>query len=538
MRSRGELLPIGITISFLGLGIFPQPFADLMLRATPSLLTPVILGTTLVGSAFAQPTVLVPENPPNSGGFGFAVAVSRDLAVSGAPGIQGGTDHGVFLFTRGPEGWVEDGELVPEGDEGDSKYGAAVDTDGERIVVGAEYSAGGGAAYIFARSGSHWVQEAKVTSEGGAAPDFGYDVTVLGDLAVVGAPAWNRSLRGEAFVFRYTDGVWEPEALLQGNDTGPDDHFGQAVRIAGPDEVWVSAPQHVGEFAYGAVYRFVHDDGEWTQVGRFTNPYVPNAPVSYPTGGQFGYSFDVDGDLAAFGSPAFFPAFTPESVFIYRRQGSDWILEEYIVNPAGNEASMFGISVDLNGNELLIGSPYGISEERANRFSDGARGSSRSNGHWYSRSSGQWRERARISNPEDDGDLGFSVALGDDDLLVGVPRSHQYGTYTGLVYAYPRDAFPTPTEATAPAGDAHLSAAYPNPFTNRAQLVLTLERPEQVRAALYDVLGRRAAVLHDGTLQAGDSPLYVEASGLPAGVYFVRVQGETFEESRRVTVTR
>lgn len=198
-------------------------------------------------------------------------------------------------------------------------------------------------------------------------------------------------------------------------------------------------------------------------------------------------------------------------------------------NPADPRESTelgFGYALDLHGDGLVVGAPVrgnwgGVT--------------------WFTYAGGQWHEQASVGDPEIDGNVGafgFSAALGDEGLFVSDHRSNQYGTTAGLVYVYPLDAFPTPVEAAAPASDAHLSAAYPNPFTSRSQLVLTLERSEQVHVAMYDLLGREVAVLHDGTSQAGSSPLYVEADGLPAGVYFIRAQGETVEETRRVTVSR
>ena len=80
-----------------------------------------------------------------------------------------------------------------------------------------------------------------------------------------------------------------------------------------------------------------------------------------------------------------------------------------------------------------------------------------------------------------------------------------------------------------------LGSAYPNPFTNEVTLTLRVDEPQHVRATLYDLLGRRIAVLHDGLVGAG-SPLNISVSGasLQPAVYFVRVEGEQFVTTRRV----
>ena len=94
---------------------------------------------------------------------------------------------------------------------------------------------------------------------------------------------------------------------------------------------------------------------------------------------------------------------------------------------------------------------------------------------------------------------------------------------------------------TEPGGTAQtfaLSAAYPNPFSTQTTLTLAVPDAQHVDVVLFDVLGRRVAVLHEGLLPAGEHALSVDASGLPSGVYVVGAQGEGFSAGRRVTVAR
>ena len=91
-----------------------------------------------------------------------------------------------------------------------------------------------------------------------------------------------------------------------------------------------------------------------------------------------------------------------------------------------------------------------------------------------------------------------------------------------------------PTETTA-----RLSEPRPNPTSGGAQLTLRVDAVQTVRAELFDVAGRRVASVYDGTASPGaDLTLSVSGAGLPAGVYVVRVVGETFQASRRLVLTR
>ncbi len=91
----------------------------------------------------------------------------------------------------------------------------------------------------------------------------------------------------------------------------------------------------------------------------------------------------------------------------------------------------------------------------------------------------------------------------------------------------------------APAARLVVTAPYPNPARARTTLTVTVPTTQRVTAAVYDVLGRRVAVLHDGPLAGPDAHrLTLETAGLPSGVYLVRVTTPNAATTRRVTVVR
>jgi hypothetical protein len=66
-----------------------------------------------------------------------------------------------------------------------------------------------------------------------------------------------------------------------------------------------------------------------------------------------------------------------------------------------------------------------------------------------------------------------------------------------------------------------------------------LAEPQRVRLDVHDALGRRLQTLHEGKLTARvEHSFLIRAQGLPSGVYFVRLLGETFEQSTPVTIVR
>ncbi len=84
-----------------------------------------------------------------------------------------------------------------------------------------------------------------------------------------------------------------------------------------------------------------------------------------------------------------------------------------------------------------------------------------------------------------------------------------------------------------------LSEPTPNPTSGRAQLTLRVEAEQRVTAELIDAGGRRVATLFEGTATpAAPLALAVDTSGLPVGVYVVRVSGASFTAARRLVVAR
>ncbi|MCH7975699.1 MAG: T9SS type A sorting domain-containing protein [Bacteroidetes bacterium] len=100
--------------------------------------------------------------------------------------------------------------------------------------------------------------------------------------------------------------------------------------------------------------------------------------------------------------------------------------------------------------------------------------------------------------------------------------------------------FATANEPTGelPNGYA-LSSVYPNPFNPQARFTLQVAQTQDVTVSVFDLLGRRVMDLHQGVLSAGTTHAFtLNGRDLASGFYVVRVSGETFSDSRRVTLLK
>lgn len=94
------------------------------------------------------------------------------------------------------------------------------------------------------------------------------------------------------------------------------------------------------------------------------------------------------------------------------------------------------------------------------------------------------------------------------------------------------------TETTTAAGTYRLATVYPNPVTTTARVGFELPVAEAARVEVFDLLGRRVATLTDDLRVAGGHTVTLDATGLPSGVYLVRLSTPRATLTERITVVR
>jgi photosystem II stability/assembly factor-like uncharacterized protein len=98
-----------------------------------------------------------------------------------------------------------------------------------------------------------------------------------------------------------------------------------------------------------------------------------------------------------------------------------------------------------------------------------------------------------------------------------------------------------PSGVTLPVAGAacRLAGPEPNPLSGHGIIELEVARAQEVRAALFDPLGRRVGNIFQGFVEGGaPRSLRLDARPWAPGVYFLRLSGETFSASRRIVVVR
>lgn len=83
-----------------------------------------------------------------------------------------------------------------------------------------------------------------------------------------------------------------------------------------------------------------------------------------------------------------------------------------------------------------------------------------------------------------------------------------------------------------------IDALYPNPLTGVGTLNYVLGTDSNVSITVFDVMGRRVAVLADGDQAAGEHAVNVDASGFASGMYIVRLATPNTVQTVKFVVAR
>ena len=98
---------------------------------------------------------------------------------------------------------------------------------------------------------------------------------------------------------------------------------------------------------------------------------------------------------------------------------------------------------------------------------------------------------------------------------------------------------------SAPASELHvvpnefeLFEAFPNPFNPSTQIQYALPEHSLVRLSVYDVQGRRVAILVNATQPAGKHTVSFDAKNLATGVYFYRLTAGAFQQTKKILLVK
>ena len=361
--------------------------------------------------------------------FGYAVAVSGETAVIGSryDDDYGSNSGSAYVFKRSGSSWTQEQKLNASDAGANDYFGWSVSVSGDTTVVGAQredqQGSDAGAAYVFARTGTSWSQQGKLTAYDGTTSDyFGTAVATTSDTAVVGSYLDNNargSDAGAAYVFARTGTVWTHQLKIIASDGAANDHFGYAVAISGNTALIGSRYDDDKGTNSGSAYVYTRSGTSWSVQEKLT---ASNGGTS----DYFGESVSVSGDLAVVG--AYLEdhrAGDAGAAYVYARSGTLWSEQQKLTAQDGQGSDWFGQSVAVSGDKILIGARY-----------DDDMGTNSGGAYLYKRSGSKWVHWMKwvAKDGYNSDNFGMSVALSGDVPVVGANFDDDLGGSSGSAY--------------------------------------------------------------------------------------------------------
>ena len=360
--------------------------------------------------------------------FGFAVAVSGDTAVVGAPadGVGSNPRQGsAYVYVRNGSTWTQQQKLTASDGIANDEFGYAVAIQGDTIFVGRHFTQVGnaartrGAVYVYTRSGTTWTQAATPLTPSDAADGdlFGSSLAVDNGTLVIGALQKNNGgtfFQGAAYVFTGAGATWTQQAKLTANDGGFANFFGVSVAVGG-DTAVIGATGQAGVSAdsgRGSAYVFTRTGSDWAQQQKLL-------ASDGAAGDAFGFSVGVSGDTAVVGArlDTVGSVGGQGSVYVFVRASGVWTEQQHLFGVEATQRNdTFGGSVAIEGDTIAVGSPAhevvpGIANHGAVYI--------------FTRSGGTFARTDKLihNDPAPDA-LGTSVALDGSTIVAGAPSKN------------------------------------------------------------------------------------------------------------------
>src|SRR6185369_6712811 len=139
-------------------------------------------------------------------------------------------------------------------------------------------------------------------------------------------------------------------------------------------------------------------------------------------GDRFGFAVAISGNTAVVGAHHdSFLSGTPGLAYVFTRTGNSWT-EQAQLRPNGKQGGLFGWSVAISGNTVVVGAEYmdidqGINVSRA----QGA-------AYVFVRTGTAWAQQSQLTTDDvfPGSHFGYSVAINGDTLVVGSTRNAAY----------------------------------------------------------------------------------------------------------------
>ena len=270
-------------------------------------------------------------------------------------------------------------------------------------------------------------QLAKVLSSDGASGDRFGYSIAIDGDYAVMGAYGDASYRGSAYVLQNTISGWKSIAKLTASDGAVYDYFGRVVAISGDQIVVGAHGDDDNGSSSGSAYVFEKPTSGWTNMTQ-TAKLTASDGASYV---YFSNSVAISGNqivVGAYGDDD--NGSYSGATYVFEKPTSGWTDMTQTAKLTASDGAVydfFGISVAISDNQIVVGA-----------YGDDDNGSSSGSAYVFEKSSSGWTQKAKLT--ASDGavydQLSVSVAISGDQIVVGASGDDDNGSASGSAYVF------------------------------------------------------------------------------------------------------
>lgn len=349
-----------------------------------------------------------------------------------------------FSFIVACQSYAAQHKLLPNDGKAEEHFGYSVAIDGTTALVGAfkadtQTIEDAGAAYVYSLGPTGWQQQAKLIAHPAFAHDtLGGNVALKHNMALLGVR--NRDDKGEdagaVVAFEHKANTWSQTQILTATDAKPGDAFGQSIALT--DRFLVIGAPHsdAPNKDSGSAYVFQRKLNTWHFHTKLT-------AKDGAEGDLFGISVAIDGNTILVGADLNDEkAEKAGAVYAYVFDGKQWHHEAKLMADDGAHTDIFGVRVALFGNTALISARRDdikdVGKDAGSAYIFERTVTTEKGRIGETTATAQWTQRQKLTAPDGNADDRFArgVALNENTAIISAMHHGAKGENAGALYVF------------------------------------------------------------------------------------------------------